>query len=250
MHSASSGSPTALPPVLTYADACAALDRALAEVVKAREGATARALRLADVMGPLARRERLTPFEHANGEDPAAYADVNTAVRIANAAKVAGDARRAAHDLAEREDAEEVGRRILAASGYRGPRLADVMGEEGGPCAWLSLYRVELRDGGPEEGGWFWTRRELVASVKRSGILRLDVDEDARTSPADADARAALASMAEAHGLTLAGHFITRPDGSTRPARGYRSAAPEVDAELIPERILGESAVTRAPSYE
>ena len=86
-----------------------------------------------------------------------------------------------------------------------------------------------------------------MASVKRSGILRADADP--LTSPEDADARAALASVAEAHGLTLDGHFITRPDGSTRPARGYRSAAPEVDAEIIAERVIGENVNTSAPSY-
>ena len=249
MHPASSGSPTALPPVLTYADALAALESAQAAERAAREGASERAARLAELMGPLARRERLTPFELANGEDPAAFVDVNAAVSIANAARATGDARRVAVDLAEREDAEEAGRRILGESGVAGPRGAEVYanGRGEGAAGWLSLYRVELRDGGPEEGGWHWTRRELVAAVRRSNVLR--AEDDPLTSDADADVRAALASVAEAHGLTLAGHFITRADGSTRPARGYRSAAPEVDAELIAERVVGENVNVRAPSY-
>lgn len=249
MHPASSGTPTALPPVPTYADAFAALEAALAAVRAAREGASERALSIADSLAGYGRVD-LTPIAPDTlSAYPERVADYNAAVRIASAALAVREARRAATIVAEREDAEEAGRRILGESGIAGPRVAEVHanGRGEGAAVWLSLYRVELRDGGPEEGGWHWTRRELVAAVKRSGILRDDADP--LTSPEDADARAALASVAEAHGLTLSGHFITRPDGSTRPARGYRSAAPEVDAEILAERVVGENVETSAPSY-
>ena len=250
MHSASSGSPTALPPVLTYADAFAALESALAAVRAAREGASERALAIADCLADTPRHVPLSPVDPLASQYPERVDAYNVAVRIAQAARDVREARRTATLIAEREDAEEAGRRILGESGIAGPREAEVHanGRGVGAAGWLSLYRVELCDGGPEEGGWHWTRRELVAAVRRSNVLR--ADDDALTSDADADVRAALASVAEAHGLTLAGHFITRPDGSTRPARGYRSAAPEVDAELIAERVVGENVDTSAPSYE
>lgn len=250
MHPASSGTPTALPPVLTYADAFAALESALAAVRAAREGASERALAIADSLAGYGRVD-LTPIAPDTlSAYPERVADYNAAVRIASAAIAVREARRAASLIAEREDAEEAGRRILGESGIAGPREAEVHanGRGDGAAGWLSLYRVELRDGGPEEGGWHWTRRELVAAVRRSNVLR--ADDDALTSDGDADVRAALASVAEAHGLTLASHFVERADGTLRAPRGYRSAAPEVDAELIPERVVGENVSTCAPAYE
>jgi hypothetical protein len=251
MHSAPSGANSATSPLaLTYADAFAALDAALAAVRTAREGASERALAIADSLAGYGRVD-LTPIPPETlSAYPERVADYNAAVRIASAALAVREARRAATIIAEREDAEEAGRRILGESGVAGPREAEVHanGRGDGADGWLSLYRVELRDGGPEEGGWHWTRRELVAAVRRSNVLR--ADDDALTSDGDADVRAALASVAEAHGLTLASHFITRPDGTSRAPRGYRSCAPEVDAELIAERVVGENVNTCAPSYE
>lgn len=251
MHPASSGvNPTASPAVLTYADAFAALETALAAVRVAREGVSERALRIADTLADYDRVD-LTPLDLSTATAyPERAADYNAAVIIARAVRDVKDARRVAALIAEREDAEEAGRRILGESGIAGPREAEVYanGRGEGAAGWLSLYRVELRDGGPEEGGWHWTRRELVAAVRRSNVLR--AEDDALTSDADADVRATLAAIAEAHGLTLAGHFIERADGTKRPPRGYRSAAPEVDAELIAERVVGENVATRAPFYE
>ena len=251
MHPAPSGVPSATSPLAsTYADAHAALEAALAAVRAAREGASERALAIADCLADMPRHVPLDPVDPLASQYPERVDAYNVAVRIAEAARAVRELRRHATFLARREDAEEAGHRILGESGITGPREAEVHanGRGEGADVWLSLYRVELRDGGPEEGGWHWTARELIASVKRSGFLR--AEDDPLTSDADADARAALASMAEAHGLTLAGHFITRPDGSTRPARGYRSAAPEVDAEIIAERVVGSNVETSAPSYE
>jgi hypothetical protein len=251
MLPASSGLPSAtLPLASTYADAFAALESALAAVRAAREGASERALAIADCLADTPRHVPLSPVDPLASEYPERVDAYNVAVRIAQAARAVRELRRHATILAEREDAEEAGRRILGESGIAGPRVAEVHanGRGEGADVWLSLYRVDLRDGGPEEGGWHWTRRELVAAVKRSGFLR--AEDDPLTSAADADARAALASMAEAHGLTLDGHHVMRADGTTRPARGYRSAAPEVDAEIIAERVVGENVNTSAPSYE
>jgi hypothetical protein len=253
MHPAPSGDNPATSPVAsTYADAFTALESALAAVRAAREGASERALAIADCLCDIPRH---VPLAHVDplglgdqsAERAAAY---NHAVRIAAAAREVRELRRTATFLARREDAEEAGHRILGESGIAGPRETEVHanGRGEGADVWLSLYRVDLCDGGPEEGGWHWTRRELIASVKRSGFLR--AEDDALTSAADADARAALASVAEAHGLTLDGHHVMRPDGSTRPARGYRSAAPEVDAQIIAERVVGSNVDTSAPSYE
>lgn len=251
MPPASHGAPSANSPLAsTYADAHAALESALAAVRAAREGACERALAIADCLGDTPRHVPLSPIDKVGDGSDARVAAYNHAVRIAEAAREVRELRRHATFLARREDAEEAGYRILGESGITGPREAEVHanGRGEGADVWLSLYRVELRDGGPEEGGWHWTARELIASVKRSGFLR--AEDDALTSAADADARAALASVAEAHGLTLDGHHVMRPDGSTRPARGYRSAAPEVDAEIIAERVVGSNVETSAPSYE
>lgn len=251
MQPAPSGAPSAISPIApTYADAYAALESALAAVRAAREGASERALAIADCLADLPRHvpiDRVYPLAAQAPESVSAY---NVAVRIAEAAREVRELRRTATFLARREDAEEAGHRILGESGIAGPRETEVHanGRGEGADVWLSLYRVDLCDGGPEEGGWHWTRRELIASVKRSGFLR--AEDDALTSAADADARAALASVAEAHGLTLDGHHVMRPDGSTRPARGYRSAAPEVDAQIIAERVVGSNVDTSAPSYE
>jgi hypothetical protein len=254
MHPAPSGVPSATSPIAsTYADALAALDAARAAAHREAQGASARALRCVGLFSD----DRDLPAEpKPAGEGEAerlryeAERDLYRAARIARAERAVGDARAHAAHLAEREDAEEAGRRILGESGIAGPREAEVHanGRGEGADVWLSLYRVDLRDGGPEEGGWHWTRRELVAAVKRSGFLR--AEDDPLTSAADADARAALAAVAEAHGLTLDGHFIARPDGTLRPARGYRSAAPEVDAQILAERVIGENVNTSAPRYE
>jgi len=250
MHPAPLGVTPATSPVApTYAAAQLVLDAALAAVRAAREGASERSLAIANCLNDYPHAP-LTASDPLGAQYPERLDAYNVAVRIATAEREVREARRTATLLARREDAEEAGHRILSESGITGPRETEVHanGRGEGADGWLCLYRIDLCDGGPEEGGWHWTRRELVAAVKRSGILR--GEDDALTSAADADARAALASVAEAHGLTLAGHFITCPDGSTRPARGYRSAAPEVDAEIIAERVIGSNVNTSAPHYE
>jgi hypothetical protein len=112
----------------------------------------------------------------------------------------------------------------------------------------LSVYSVEVRDGGPEEGGWTWTRKTLRATFALPGeVDDFCVDALAATSPATLDlAREAAARM----GLTLPGTTYPTPDGGTRTARPAYSAAPEVDAELSLEPFPGSETCTAPEPWE
>ena len=55
-------------------------------------------------------------------------------------------------------------------------------------CAYLNAYKVIQRYGGPEEGGWWYSVYEPVASLPHSlfyGALVLTVGNDEEPSPAD-----------------------------------------------------------------
>jgi hypothetical protein len=112
----------------------------------------------------------------------------------------------------------------------------------------LSVYSVEVRDGGPEEGGWTWTRKTLRATFALPGeVDDFCVDALSVSSPATLDlAREAAARM----GLTLPGTTYPTPDGGTRKARPAYSAAPEVDAELSLEPFPGSETCTAPDPWE
>jgi hypothetical protein len=112
----------------------------------------------------------------------------------------------------------------------------------------LSVYSVEVRDGGPEEGGWTWTRKTLRATFALPGeVDDFCVDALAATAPATLDlARDAAARM----GLTLPGTTDPTRDGGTRTARPAYSAAPEVDAELSLEPFPGSETCTAPEPWE
>jgi hypothetical protein len=112
----------------------------------------------------------------------------------------------------------------------------------------LSVYSVEVRDGGPEEGGWTWTRKTLRATFALPGeVDDFCVDALTATAPATLDlARDAAARM----GLTLPGTTYPTPDGGTRTARPAYSAAPEVDAELSLEPFPGSETCTAPEPWE
>lgn len=112
----------------------------------------------------------------------------------------------------------------------------------------LSVYSVEVRDGGPEEGGWTWTRKTLRATFALPGeVDDFCVDALSVSSPATlALARDAAARM----GLTLHGDRVPTRDGGDRPARPAYSAAPEVDAELTLEPFPGSETCTAPEPWE
>ena len=106
----------------------------------------------------------------------------------------------------------------------------------------LSVYAVEVNDGGPEEGGWTWTRKTLRATFALPSPTE-DFDADA----ADPATLALAREAADRMGLTLPGTTYPTPDGGTRTARPAYSAAPEVDAELSLEPFPG-SETCQAPT--
>lgn len=105
----------------------------------------------------------------------------------------------------------------------------------------LSVYEVEVRDGGPEEGGWTWTRKTLRATFALPVAT-----EDFTADAADPTTRALARDAAARMGLTLPGDRVPTRDGGDRPARPAYSAAPEVDAELTLEPFPG-SETCQAP---
>ena len=106
----------------------------------------------------------------------------------------------------------------------------------------LSVYEVEVRDGGPEEGGWTWTRKTLRATFALPSPTE-DFDADA----ADPATLALAREAADRMGLTLSGDRVPLRDGGDRPARPAHSAAPEVDADLTLEPFPG-SETCQAPT--
>lgn len=153
------------------------------------------------------------------------------ALLFGEALSIADEARKAVMAKAEAEDDANAIKRARALAPYgEAVNLAheDLHGMAGQPARWLNLYRIELCDGGPEEGGWHYTWRD--------GIAALDVSRFA----SEEAAHAALAALAEASGLTLPAEGL----------RGYRSAAPEVDAEIVLEAVPFASVSTEVPRYE
>jgi hypothetical protein len=112
----------------------------------------------------------------------------------------------------------------------------------------LSVYSVEVRDGGPEEGGWTWTRKTLRATFALPGDVEdFCVDALSVSSPATL---ALARDAADRMGLTLPGTTYPTPDGGTRKARPAYSAAPEVDAELSLEPFPGSETCTAPEPWE
>jgi hypothetical protein len=112
----------------------------------------------------------------------------------------------------------------------------------------LSVYSVEVRDGGPEEGGWTWTRKTLRATFALPGeVDDFCVDALAVSSPATL---ALARDAADRMGLTLPGSRIPTRDGGDREARPAYSAAPEVDAELSLEPFPGSETCTAPEPWE
>jgi hypothetical protein len=109
----------------------------------------------------------------------------------------------------------------------------------------LSVYSVEVRDGGPEEGGWTWTRKTL-----RATFALPEPTEDFDPANAAPYVLALARATAEGMGLVLAGDTYPTPDGGTRPARPAYSAAPEVDAELSLEPFPGSETCTAPEPWE
>lgn len=127
-----------------------------------------------------------------------------------------------------KDEAEAVLRaHALAPYGEWANLALENMGEEARPARWLNLYRIELCEGGPEEGGWFFDWREGVASLDISKV-------------GEEEATKALTALAEAMGLTLPALGV----------RSYRSAAPEQDAEMRLEDVPFASVSTARPRYE
>lgn len=128
------------------------------------------------------------------------------------------------------------------------------------PAYWVTLYRVCLCYGGAEEGGWWYTTREALASLPIPASA-----EDAQQQIESAQV-AALIKYAEENGETLGASYQSRnpggdqplpgcgfyhyPDGDKRPLRGYRSASPEITAEIRAEDIAAEDHDTSRPRYE
>lgn len=106
----------------------------------------------------------------------------------------------------------------------------------------LSVYEVEVNDGGPEEGGWTWTRKTLRATFALPSPT-----EDFDAAAADPATLALAREAADRMGLTLPGDRVPLRDGGDRPARPAYSAAPEVDAELSLEPFPG-SETCQAPT--
>ena len=109
----------------------------------------------------------------------------------------------------------------------------------------LSVYSVEVRDGGPEEGGWTWTRKTL-----RATFALPEPTEDFTADAADPATLALARDAADRMGLTLPGTTYPTPDGGTRKARPAYSAAPEVDAELSLEPFPGSETCTAPTPWE
>ena len=128
------------------------------------------------------------------------------------------------------------------------------------PAYWVTLYRVCLCYGGAEEGGWWYTTREALAS------LPIPASAEAAQAEIEAAQVAALIKHADENGETLGATYRARnpfkvvalpgcgshqyADGETRPLRGYRSASPEITAEIFCEDIAAESHDTSRPRYE
>lgn len=133
-------------------------------------------------------------------------------------------------------------------SGFPSVRVVDAVAE-GKPeplvahpvARFLSVYEVEVRDGGPEEGGWTWTRKTL-----RATFALPEPTEDFAPDAADPATLALAREAAARMGLTLPGDRVPLRDGGDRPARPAHSAAPEVDAELSLEPFPG-SETCQAP---
>ena len=128
------------------------------------------------------------------------------------------------------------------------------------PAYWVTLYRVCLCYGGAEEGGWWYTTREALAS------LPIPASSEAAQTEIEAAQVAALINRAEEIGETLGETYrarnpfavrplpgcgrFTYPDGDTRPLRGYRRSSPEISAEICAEDIAAEHHDTTRPRYE
>jgi hypothetical protein len=128
------------------------------------------------------------------------------------------------------------------------------------PAYWVTLYRVCLCYGGAEEGGWWYTTREALAS------LPIPASAEAAQAEIEAAQVAALIKYADENGETLGATYRARnpfkvvalpgcglrhyADGETRPLRGYRSASPEITAEIQAEDIAAEDHDTSRPRYE
>ena len=128
------------------------------------------------------------------------------------------------------------------------------------PAYWVTLYSVCLCYGGAEEGGWWYTRTEALAS------LPIPASSEAAQAAIEAAQVAALIKHAEQVGETLGAVYQSRSpggaqplpgcglhhyaDGSTRPLRGYRSASPEISAEIRCEDTAAEDHDTSRPRYE
>lgn len=128
------------------------------------------------------------------------------------------------------------------------------------PAYWVTLYRVTLCWGGAEEGGWWYTTREALAS------LPIPASPEAAQQQIESAQVAALIKYAEDNGETLGASYQSRnsggeqplpgcgfhlyPDGDKRPLRGYRSASPEISAEIRCEDIAAEDHDTSRPRYE
>lgn len=128
------------------------------------------------------------------------------------------------------------------------------------PAYWVTLYRIALCYGGDEEGGWWYTTREALVSLPIPAST-----EEAQTQ-IEAQQVSILIAEAEKIGETLGATYrarnpyaerplegcglFTYPDGETRPLRSYRSAAPEISAEIVAEDIAAESHDTERPRYE
>jgi hypothetical protein len=102
------------------------------------------------------------------------------------------------------------------------------------PPYFLGLYSIALCYGGAEEGGWWYTWEDHKVSVV---IPRGTAEQQAA---ADLAARAGLAETALDLGLTLPAPGL----------RGYRSAAPQVNAAIQTEEKPGEHQSTERPRYE
>lgn len=130
------------------------------------------------------------------------------------------------------------------------------------PAYWVTLYRIALCYGGAEEGGWWYTTREALAS------LPVPASTEEAQAQIEAQQVAALIAEAEKLGerlgatyrarnpfttLPLAGCGFVAADGyadGKRPLRHYRSAAPEQTAEIVAEDLAAESHSTERPRYE
>jgi hypothetical protein len=94
---------------------------------------------------------------------------------------------------------------------------------------WACLYTIELREGGQEEGGWWYTWRTAVACVSMQAFHN------------DQEAVNHLKAIADAAGLQLPAEGV----------RGYRSCAPQVTADIVLGEALPFGSVsTEAPHYE